>query len=89
MQVIITAVGPDHAGLADPIIHFITGEGANISEIQMYDHDEEAIFAMLCRVELSAERFEFARKALIEIGSGKNLSVRVWSRLRTSVHSPP
>ena len=79
MQVIITAVGPDHAGLADPIIHFITGEGANISEIQMYDHDEEAIFAMLCRVDLPAERFEFARKALIEIGQRKELSVRVWS----------
>lgn len=79
MQVIITAVGPDHAGLADPIIHFITGEGANISEIQMYDHDEEAIFAMLCRVELPAGRYEFARKALLEIGGQKNLSVRVWS----------
>mgnify|MGYP002623993855 FL=1 len=79
MQVIITAVGPDHSGLADPIIHFITGEGANISEIQMYDHDEEAIFAMLCRVELPAGRYEFARKALLEIGGQKNLSVRVWS----------
>ena len=79
MQVTITAVGPDHAGLADPIIHFITGEGANIAEIQMYDHDEEAIFAMLCRVELDPERFEFAREALIEIGRRKELSVRVWS----------
>lgn len=79
MQVIITAVGPDHTGLADPIIHFVTGEGANISEIQMYDHDEEAVFAMLCRVELPPERFEFARKAVVEIGNRKNLSVRVWS----------
>jgi formyltetrahydrofolate deformylase len=79
MQVIITAVGPDHAGLADPIIHFVTGEGANIAEIQMYDHDEEAIFAMLARVELAADRFDFARQALMEIGSRKNLSVRVWS----------
>jgi len=79
MQVIITAVGPDSAGLADPIIHFITGEGANIAEIQMYDHDEEAIFAMLCRVELSRDRFDFARGALMEIGTRKNLSIRVWS----------
>ena len=31
MQVVITAVGPDHAGLADPIIHFVTGQGANIA----------------------------------------------------------
>ena len=24
--------------------------GRNIAEIQMYDHDEEALFAMLCRI---------------------------------------
>jgi formyltetrahydrofolate deformylase len=42
MQTIITAVGPDNRGLADPIIHYVTGQGANIAEIQMYDHDEEA-----------------------------------------------
>ena len=47
MQTIITAVGPDNRGLADPIIHYVTGQGANIAEIQMYDHDEEAVFAML------------------------------------------
>ena len=35
MRIIITALGPDHRGLADPIIHFVTGEGANIAEIQM------------------------------------------------------
>jgi formyltetrahydrofolate deformylase len=79
MQVVITAVGPDNVGLADPIIHFVTGEGANIAEIQMYDHDEEAVFAMFVRVELPPERFEFARNALVEIGRRKNLSVRVWS----------
>jgi formyltetrahydrofolate deformylase len=79
MQVVITAVGPDNVGLADPIIHFVTGEGANIAEIQMYDHDEEAVFAMFVRVELADDRFEFARKALVEIGRRKHLSVRVWS----------
>jgi formyltetrahydrofolate deformylase len=41
MQVTITAVGPDHKGLADPIIHYVTGAGANIHEIQMYDRDSE------------------------------------------------
>jgi formyltetrahydrofolate deformylase len=51
MQVVITAVGPDNRGLADPIVHFVTGSGANISEIQMYDHDSEQLFAMLLRVE--------------------------------------
>ena len=49
MQVVITAVGPDNRGLADPIIHDVTGRGANISEIQMYDHDEQGLFAMLHR----------------------------------------
>ena len=52
MQVVITAVGPDNRGLADPIIHYVTGVGANIAEIQMYDHDEESLFAMLLRIDL-------------------------------------
>ena len=54
MQVTITAVGPDHKGLADPIIHYVTGAGANIHEIQMYDRDSERLFAMLMRIEWSA-----------------------------------
>ena len=79
MQIVITAVGPDHVGLADPIIHYVTGQGANIAEIQMYDHDEEALFAMLLRIELAGEPLAKLRKALTEIGRLKNLSVRVWS----------
>lgn len=79
MQVIITAVGPDNSGLADPIIHYVTQQGANIAEIQMYDHDEEHIFAMLCRVDLPEAAFEGLRSALHQIGDLKNLSVRVWS----------
>jgi formyltetrahydrofolate deformylase len=79
MQIVITAVGPDNVGLADPIIHYVTGQGANIAEIQMYDHDEEALFAMLLRIELPAARWFQARSALVEIGRLKNLSVRVWS----------
>ena len=51
MQVTITAVGPDNSGLADPIVHYATNLGANIGEIQMYDHDAERIFAMLLRIE--------------------------------------
>ena len=27
MQVHITAVGPDNCGLADPIVHYVTGQG--------------------------------------------------------------
>ena len=49
---IITALGPDNVKLADPIIHHVTGRGARIAEIQMYDHDEEQLFAMLCRIDI-------------------------------------
>lgn len=79
MQLIITAVGPDHVRLADPIIHYVTGQGANIAEIQMYDHDEEALFAMLLRVQLPAEKLAEVRPALAEIGRETGLSIRVWS----------
>jgi formyltetrahydrofolate deformylase len=79
MQIVITAVGPDNVCLADPIIHYVTGQGANIGEIQMYDHDEEALFAMLLRVELPAVQLPIIRPALAEIGKQKRLSIRVWS----------
>ena len=79
MQVVITAVGPDNRGLADPIIHYVTGLGANIGEIQMYDHDELSLFAMLLRIELSPEHWRDLRPAVAEIGRDKCLSVRVWS----------
>ena len=79
MEVVITAVGPDHAGLADPLIHYITGQGANIAEIQMYNHDEEALFAMLLRVDLPVDDLATTRRVMTEIGEVKGLSVRVWS----------
>jgi len=80
MQVTLTAVGPDHSGLADPIIHYVTGQGANIAEIQMYDHDEACLFAMLCRVEMEPERFAALKPAMEQIGRLKGLSIRVWAR---------
>ncbi len=79
MQVIVTAVGPDNVRLADPLIHYVTGQGANIAEIQMYDHDEDALFAMLLRIKLKMKQLDEVRAALQEIGKQKNLSVRVWS----------
>lgn len=79
MQTVITAVGPDNRGLADPIIHYVTGQGANIAEIQMYDHDEECLFAMLLRIELPAGQLPALRHAMEEIGRLKKLSIRVWS----------
>src|SRR5881397_2017605 len=82
MQVIITAVGPDNRGLADPIVHYVTSAGANIAEIQMYDHDAERIFAMLLRMDWPAERMPLAdlRARMGEIGRDKGLSIRTWSR---------
>jgi len=79
MQIVITAVGPDNVRLADPIIHYLTGQGASIAEIQMYDHDEEALFAMLVRVHLPPSQLGEIRHALAEIGKLKKLSIRVWS----------
>lgn len=79
MHVVITAVGPDNRGLADPIIHYLTGQGANIAEIQMYDHDEASVFAMLLRIHLDHANYEPAKKALSEIGRLKKLAIRVWS----------
>lgn len=82
MQTIITAVGPDNQGLADPIVHFVTGAGANIHEIQMYDRDSEQLFAMLLRMEwpLEAAPISDLRERLREIGKRTGLSLRVWSR---------
>lgn len=82
MQVIITAVGPDHKGLADPIVHYVTGGGGNIHEIQMYDRDSERLFAMLLRTEWPAEEepVEMLRERMNEIGRLKGLSIRTWSR---------
>lgn len=79
MEVIITAVGPDNVGLADPIIHYMTQQGGSIAEIQMYDHDEEAVFAMLCRVHLDDGDLAQVRRAMQEIGQLRQLSIRVWS----------
>jgi formyltetrahydrofolate deformylase len=79
MQTVITAVGPDNVRLVDPIIHYVTGEGANIAEVQMYDHDEESLFAMLLRIQYPTERLGPLRNAMLEIGNLKKLSIRVWS----------
>lgn len=88
MQVVITAVGPDNRGLADPIVHHVTGTGANIHEIQMYDHDSEQLFAMLLRFEWPDNRpLAVLRREMEEIGRLKNLAIRTWSR--DEHHDPP
>ena len=83
MHVTITAVGPDNRGLADPIVHHVASAGANIHEIQMYDHDSERLFAMLLRVDWPHDRESVSRIAgteMNEIGRLKGLAVRTWSR---------
>ncbi|MFG0262363.1 MAG: ACT domain-containing protein, partial [Novipirellula sp. JB048] len=76
MEVVITALGPDNVGLADPIIHHVTGRGARIAEIQMYDHDEEQLFAMLCRIDVPASEFEGLSEAMHQIGEVTGLAIR-------------
>ncbi len=86
MQVTITAVGPDNRGLADPIVHFVTSRGANIHEIQMYDHDQGRIFAMLLRIEWPADQMPIGelRGEMTRIGQQKGLEIRTWSRDESS-----
>lgn len=82
MQVTITAVGPDNKGLADPIVHYVSGAGANIYEIQMYDRDSEHLFAMMMRIEWPDDSPPIAtlRSHLQDIGQQRGLEVRVWAR---------
>ena len=82
MQVTITAVGQDNKGLADPIVHYVSGAGANIFEIQMYDRDSEHLFAMMMRIDWPEESSPVAtlRKHLEEIGQSRGLKIRVWAR---------
>jgi formyltetrahydrofolate deformylase len=79
MEMVVTAVGPDNVGLADPIIHEATRQGASIAEIQMYDHDEAAVFAMMCRINIDSSHWDSLRQNLKAIGNSKGLSVRVWT----------
>lgn len=82
MQVTITAVGPDNVGLADPIVHYVATAGANIHEIQMYDRDDEHVFAMLLRMDWphEDEPVGVLRQRMNQIGELKGLSIRTWSR---------
>jgi formyltetrahydrofolate deformylase len=79
MQLVITAVGPDNRGLADPIVHCVTQLGANIAEIQMFDHDEEALFSMLTRVEIGSDRLDELNESMALVSERTRLSIRTWS----------
>jgi formyltetrahydrofolate deformylase len=79
MQYVITAVGPDNRGLADPIVHCVTQLGANIAEIQMFDHDEESVFSMLTRVTIDAGQAAEMKESMRAISRRTGLSIRTWS----------
>ena len=79
MQFVITAVGPDNKGLADPIVHSVTDLGANIAEIQMFDHDEQSVFSMLTRIDLPESLRSDLEEAMREVSKKTGLSVRTWS----------
>ncbi|MEM9659763.1 MAG: ACT domain-containing protein, partial [Planctomycetota bacterium] len=79
MQYVVTAVGPDNRGLADPIVHCVTQLGANIAEIQMYDHDDESVFSMLTRVEIESTKAATLADSLAEISRSTGLSIRTWT----------
>jgi formyltetrahydrofolate deformylase len=79
MQFVITAVGPDHRGLADPIVHSVTELGANIAEIQMFDQDDESVFSMLTRVELPHDLGGELATAMSDVARLTGLSIRTWS----------
>ncbi|QDT04298.1 Formyltetrahydrofolate deformylase [Rubripirellula lacrimiformis] len=88
MEVVITALGPDNVGLADPIIHYVTGQGARIAEIQMYDHDEEQLFAMICRIDIQRNQYQPLVDAMRQIGQHTKLAIRVWSSERRAPDKP-
>jgi formyltetrahydrofolate deformylase len=79
MQFVITAVGPDNRGLADPIVHCVTQLGANIAEIQMFDHDEEQVFSMLTRVEMDPRQAGALDDSMADISRRTGLSIRTWT----------
>ena len=81
MRVIITAVGPNNWGLADPIVQYVTSVGACIAEIQMYDHDD-SLFAMFLRLQWPGIAHTLAdlRAKMADIGREHGLSIRTWSR---------
>jgi formyltetrahydrofolate deformylase len=79
MQFVITAVGPDNRGLADPIVHCVTQLGANIAEIQMFDHDEESVFSMLTRVEMDPAQADVLAKSMVDVSRRTGLSIRTWT----------
>ena len=60
-------------------MHCVTQLGANIAEIQMFDHDEESVFSMLTRVEIDPGQVDRLEESIEEISRRTGLSVRTWT----------
>jgi formyltetrahydrofolate deformylase len=89
MRVVVTPVGPNNWGLADPIIHYIASVGATTVEIQMYDQAAEGVFAMMlcCQWPGRWDTLTELRARMAEIAADKGLSIRTWARNGTG--QPP
>lgn len=84
-QIIVTAVGPDNIGLADPIVRYATQSKANICEIQMFNRDSQSMFAMMMRADWPTDTLtlEQTRADLKKIAEEKKLSIRCWPLIST------
>jgi formyltetrahydrofolate deformylase len=82
LRVIITAVGRDNWGLADPIVHYLSSVGAYIAEIQMYNRDDGDLFALLVRLKWPgrAATLTDLRAKIVDIGRQGGVSIRIWAR---------
>ena len=89
-QLVVTAVGPDNLGLADPLVHFATDAGANICEIQMFNRDSQSLFAMMMRCDWPMPKMglEEARTKLKALGEKNGLDVRCWPLLPSQDAKP-
>jgi len=85
-QVVITAVGPDNIGLADPLIRYVTQSGANICEIQMFNRDSESMFAMMIRADWPLQKINIdqMRTSLKKLGKDKELAIHCWPLIVTN-----
>jgi len=86
MQVILTAVGAGQPWSGRSDVHHVTAAGANLAEIQTYDHSRERLFAMLLRMDWPAGRVrcraarpharDRPRQGAVDPGCGRRRSTR-------------
>ena len=74
MQIVITAVGPDNVRLADPIIHYVTGQGRTSPKSRCTTMTKRPSSPCCCGFNCPAAQLAEIRQALAEIGGYKKLS---------------